>query len=263
MVKKVALIVLVLLGMALGWFATLFHENVPVSKNLLGDLGLRRLLIVFAHPDDELSSYTLIFKAKESGVSTMMLTLTQGEKGYYEPYISKLQDLGKIRTAEVLKSGYFLGIGQQKVDEFSDGNLKDFGDPAIKEIVDQICAFKPDGLLTFDPQSGYTGHEDHKAAGEFSIAAIKIALSNCPDVKIKHTLFPLMPRKVFSQWGGDVGREVVATAKAPTHAISGLRWIKLKGWSIHESQKDFVRKQWKMNPGFLYMFYRKEFYAVE
>ena len=138
----------------------------------------RRLLCVFAHPDDEtLGAGSTLAKYAAADVETYLVTATRGERGWQcdprdDPGPAALAE---IRTAELLAATRVLGIRDVQFLNYVDGDL-DQADPAgaIGQIVTQIRRIRPQVVITFGPEGSY-GHPDHIAISQFTSAAILCA----------------------------------------------------------------------------------------
>jgi LmbE family N-acetylglucosaminyl deacetylase len=134
----------------------------------------RRLLCIFAHPDDEtLGAGSTLAKYAAAGVETYLVTATRGERGWQgdprdDPGPSAL---GEIRTAELLAAAEVLGIREVQFLHYLDGDL-DQAEPAkaIGRIVSHIRRIQPQVVITFGPDGSY-GHPDHIAISQFTSAA--------------------------------------------------------------------------------------------
>ena len=124
MMKRVAIIagivVAVLLVVVAGgvlYMRTYFSaEGAKSVASVVGDTGAKRVLGVFAHPDDEQLVTGFFSYAKEKdGAFTSLVTGTKGEAGHQVPTVARQQDLGIVRKAETLKNGFALGIDDQEV----------------------------------------------------------------------------------------------------------------------------------------------------
>jgi LmbE family N-acetylglucosaminyl deacetylase len=134
----------------------------------------RRLLCVFAHPDDEtLGAGSTLAKYAAAGVETYLVTATRGERGWQgdPPDDPGPTVLGELRTAELLAAARMLGIRQVEFLNYLDGDL-DQADPAeaIGRIVTHIRRIQPQVVVTFGPDGSY-GHPDHIAISQFTSAA--------------------------------------------------------------------------------------------
>lgn len=137
-----------------------------------------RLLLVFAHPDDEsMGMGGTLAKYAEEGVETYYLCASRGERGWFGPEEQNpgLSALGQLRTKELenavrelgMKGLYFLDTIDGEVDQADHAE-------AIRRIVTHIRRIKPQVVVTFPPDGNY-GHPDHIAAGQFTSAAIVCA----------------------------------------------------------------------------------------
>ena len=137
-----------------------------------------RLLVVFAHPDDESMGMggTLVKYAAE-GVETYLVCASRGERGWFGPEEQNpdLSGLGQIRTKELENAVNELGMKGLYFLDYIDGEV-DQADhaEAIGKIVSYIRHIKPQVIVTFPPDGNY-GHPDHIAMGQFTSAAIVCA----------------------------------------------------------------------------------------
>lgn len=118
----------------------------------------KKLVAIFAHPDDE-SFLTggLLLAAKKYRIHTELICLTKGEKG--KNALAK-GDLKKIRTTELKKASETLQIDKVSLHNYPDAGLIDTKKEWTKAISERIKKSPPDIILTFD-HGGMTGHPDH------------------------------------------------------------------------------------------------------
>ncbi len=143
----------------------------------------RKLLAVFAHPDDEAfgPAGTLAYCAKE-GVEVHLLCATRGEAGKKttenREQRTENRELGEIRERELLQSARILGIKKVEFLDFIDGELRNNIYHKIAEkIIKKIKDFKPQIVLTVE-RRGVSGHLDHIAVSmitTYSYLKTKIA----------------------------------------------------------------------------------------
>jgi LmbE family N-acetylglucosaminyl deacetylase len=138
----------------------------------------KRLLCVFAHPDDEtLGAGSTLAKYAAEGVATYQVTATRGERGWQgDPGANPgPQALGELRTAELLAAAQVLDIRDVQFLNYLDGDL-DQANPAeaIGRIVTHIRRIRPQVVITFGPEGSY-GHPDHIAISQFTSAAVVCA----------------------------------------------------------------------------------------
>ncbi|OGG14836.1 hypothetical protein A2773_07090 [Candidatus Gottesmanbacteria bacterium RIFCSPHIGHO2_01_FULL_39_10] len=114
----------------------------------------KRLLAVFAHPDDEaFGPGGTLAKYAHEDVEIDLVCATRGEAG----------GDGKIREKELLESARILGIKKVEFLDFVDGTLCNaiYHDLA-KKIMRKINSFKPQVIMTIE-RRGVSGHLDHIA----------------------------------------------------------------------------------------------------
>ncbi len=140
-----------------------------------------KLMCVLAHPDDEtLGTGGTLAKYAAEGVKTYLVMATRGERGWWgeEADYPGLEELGKIREAELRAAAHILGLQDTFFLDYVDGDL-DKADPAeaIAKIAGYIRRIKPQVVITFDPYGVY-GHPDHIAISQFTTAATLVAASS-------------------------------------------------------------------------------------
>ena len=137
-----------------------------------------KLLVVFAHPDDEsMGMGGTLAKYSAEGVETHLVCASRGEVGWFGPEGQNPgpERLGQIREEELRNAVKELGMKSLSFLDFIDGQV-DKADPqeAIGRIVTCIRRIQPQVVVTF-PHDGNYGHPDHIAIGQFTNAAIVCA----------------------------------------------------------------------------------------
>jgi N-acetyl-1-D-myo-inositol-2-amino-2-deoxy-alpha-D-glucopyranoside deacetylase len=128
----------------------------------LGSLAGRRLLAVFAHPDDEslACGATLAWCATE-GARVSLLCATRGEAGRRAPGCLEDVALGAVRRAELHEAAARLGLDDVILLDHPDGSLTEVDTALFRhEIVLAIRHLRPDVVLTFGADGLYW-HPDH------------------------------------------------------------------------------------------------------
>lgn len=138
----------------------------------------RKLLVVFAHPDDEsMGMGGTLAKYAAQGVEVHYVCATRGERGWFGPEQQDpgLRALGQIRTRELESAVRELGLAGLYFLDYIDGEV-DRADPAqaIGRIVSHLRRLRPQVVVTFPPDGNY-GHPDHIATGQFTSAAVVCA----------------------------------------------------------------------------------------
>jgi N-acetyl-1-D-myo-inositol-2-amino-2-deoxy-alpha-D-glucopyranoside deacetylase len=141
------------------------------------------LLVVLAHPDDEVFLGGMLSHLAERGVRVTLACATNGEAGKPHPSIGSVDDLGALRVEELRMSCSRLGIDPPVLLGFHDSARKErqrHDDPRALANVDMleveaailavIRQVKPQVVLTFDPHGTYY-HPDHLAVHRATTAA--------------------------------------------------------------------------------------------
>lgn len=135
----------------------------------------RKLLAVFAHPDDEsfICGGTL---AKYAGMGTQitLISATRGEMGRRmgnPPYVNR-ESMPAIRERELRKACDELGIDRLIFLDIRDKMVEFYDqDSLIEKIAVLMEEIRPDVVLTFHETLG--GHPDHCAIGKAASAAFR------------------------------------------------------------------------------------------
>jgi N-acetyl-1-D-myo-inositol-2-amino-2-deoxy-alpha-D-glucopyranoside deacetylase len=141
------------------------------------------LLVVLAHPDDEIFHGGILAHLSERGVRITLVCATDGGAGKPHPSVGHVEDLGALRVEELKLSCERLGLEPPVLLRFHDSGRKDHqrhDDPHALANVDMldveaavrrvIADVKPHVLLTFEPHGGYY-HPDHVAISRATTAA--------------------------------------------------------------------------------------------
>lgn len=127
---------------------------------------LRRVVAVFAHPDDESFGLGAIIAAfVEQDTIVEVVCLTRGEASTLH-----IDDgpLDQRRPAELVAAANELGIHRVVLGEFADGALAAVPPVELDRFIRPVAA-GADMLLVFD-EGGITGHPDHQAATRAALA---------------------------------------------------------------------------------------------
>src|SRR5215831_12891069 len=165
-----------------------------------------RLMQVVAHPDDE-DGGMLTLQARGRGVTAMLFTVTRGEGGQNKFGAESSDELGILRTLELLQADKYYGVEQR----FS--RVVDFGfsktaeetfnkwhghDIALADVVRAIRTFRPDVLTSRFSGTPRDGHGNHEASGVLTREAFRAAgdPNKFPE-QIKEGLLPWQARKLY------------------------------------------------------------------
>ena len=165
-----------------------------------------RLMMVVAHPDDE-DGGLLTREARGQGVQTLLLTLTRGEGGQNETGDTFSDELGVLRTLELLASDRYYGVEQRftRVADFgysksADETFQKWGghDVPLADIVRVIRQFRPDVLVARFSGTNRDGHGHHQASSILTKEAFRAAADpNRFPEQIKEGLQPWQPKKLY------------------------------------------------------------------
>ncbi len=136
-------------------------------------MRLSSLLGVFGHPDDEsLAAGGVLARHAAAGARTAVVTATWSTTSQRA---AELADALKILGAGEPR---MLGYADAKVPESAPGCLRWCDAPldeAVRRLVVQIRAFRPEALVTFDAHGGLTGHPDHVQTHRVTMLAAEAA----------------------------------------------------------------------------------------
>lgn len=135
---------------------------------------IRRVLGVFAHPDDaEVWAGGSFARWAAEGAEVIFVMATSGDKGSSDPEMTS-ERLVEIREEEQRRAAAVLGVKDVIFLRYRDCELE----PSLdlrRDIVREVRRFKPDVLVTCDPTNWYNenriNHPDHRAIGEAALAS--------------------------------------------------------------------------------------------
>lgn len=175
-----------------------------------GPLAGRRILAVFAHPDDEsLTCGATLAWCSAGGARVALLCVTRGEAGERTPGCRDDVALSTIRRGELHEAAQLLGIQDVTLLDHPDGALPDVDWNVFRqEMVVAIRHFQPDVVVTFGADGLYW-HPDHIFVHERVTEAVR-------------QLGPGGPALYFVVFPDGLMRRVLETAQANPGAPSGL-----------------------------------------
>ena len=150
-------------------------------RELRGFRETGSVLYVAAHPDDE-NTQLIAYLARGRGYRTAYLSLTRGDGGQNVIGPELFEELGVIRTQELLAARRLDGGRQFFTRAIDFGYSKNPEETlriwdrngVVSDIVRVIRTFRPDVVITrFSPQGG--GHGHHTASAILAIEAFKLA----------------------------------------------------------------------------------------
>lgn len=165
-----------------------------------------RLMQTTAHPDDE-DGGMLTLESRGKGAEVLLFTITRGEGGQNKFGTESSDELGILRTLELLEADKYYGVEQR----FS--HVTDFGfsktveetmskwhahDVALGDMVRAIRIFRPDVLVARFSGTNRDGHAHHQASALLTVEAFRAAgdPTKFPE-QIKEGLLPWQPKKLY------------------------------------------------------------------
>jgi LmbE family N-acetylglucosaminyl deacetylase len=165
-----------------------------------------RIMQAVAHPDDE-DGGLLTLEARGHGASVLLFTLTRGEGGQNKFGAESSDELGILRTLELLEADKYYGVEQR----FS--RVVDFGfsktaeetfnkwqghEVALADLVRAIRTFRPDVLTSRFSGTPRDGHGHHQASAILTAEAFRAAADpkRFPE-QIKEGLLPWQAKKLY------------------------------------------------------------------
>jgi LmbE family N-acetylglucosaminyl deacetylase len=165
-----------------------------------------RIMQVVAHPDDE-DGGMLTLEARGQGATALLFTITRGEGGQNKFGTESSDELGILRTLELLEADKYYGVEQR----FS--HVTDFGfsktadetfnkwhghDIALGDLVRAIRTFRPDVLTSRFSGTTRDGHGHHQASAILTVEAFRAAADpNRFPEQIKEGLLPWQAKKLY------------------------------------------------------------------
>jgi LmbE family N-acetylglucosaminyl deacetylase len=188
------------------------------------------VLYIAAHPDDE-NTQLIAYLARGRNYRTAYLSLTRGDGGQNVLGPELSEQLGVIRTQELLAARRIDGGRQFFTRAIDFGFSKDYRETltiwdrqqVLSDVVRVIRSFRPDVIVTrFSPQPGGT-HGHHTASAVLALEAFKLAGDSNAFPEHLRDLKPWQPRRILlNAWRG-FGRN----AEPSTNA--GALQIKVSG----------------------------------
>ena len=204
-----------------------------------------RLLQTTAHPDDE-DGGMLAYESRGQGATVMLLTLTRGDGGQNKTGSNLFDELGVLRTLELLESDRYYGAQQRfsRVADFGftkspDETFQKWGghDVALADMVRVIRTFRPDVLAAGWTGTSRDGHGQHQAAGILTPEAVAAAADpkRFPE-QIKEGLLPWRVKKFYVRTRGDDATLRLEGGKVDPNIGTSYVQFGIEGYSHQKSQ---------------------------
>jgi LmbE family N-acetylglucosaminyl deacetylase len=186
-------------------------------------MSTRRLLGVFAHPDDEGLISGALLKYQSLGVETGLVYATRGEVGETtdDSVLTAPENLGEIHEEEMREAANVLNVQHLWFLDYRDSGMPGTDDnrhpqafiqagsaEVIGKLVGIIREFRPQVIVTFDESGGY-GHPDHISIYKYTVGAFHAAADDAlyPEMgpaysaaKLYYTSFSRRQVATMSEW---------------------------------------------------------------
>jgi LmbE family N-acetylglucosaminyl deacetylase len=192
-----------------------------------------RLMHTVAHPDDE-DGGMLVMEARGEGVTALQLTLTRGEGGQNRTGSNLFDELGVLRTLELLAADQYYGV-EQRFTRVADFGYSKSADEtfdkwhghgvALADMVRVIRTFRPDVVVSRFQGTARDGHGNHQADGILTREAFRAAAdpSRFPE-QIQEGLEPWQPRKLYIRGTNDYTLALDSGAESPVLGMSFVQF---------------------------------------
>ncbi len=150
--------------------------------------GPRTLLVLLAHPDDELLAAGAMLAQKAAGHRVTLCWLTKGEMTQAFGDLPQ-EEVARRRVVHGEKAGEILGV-ETRFLELPDTGLRPTREMTI-EVAHVIAEVQPDGVVAWgDAWTRGFRHPDHQAAGQLVRDALSFA-------RIEKIVAPSEPHRAF------------------------------------------------------------------
>lgn len=235
-------------------------------------MSTKRLLGVFAHPDDEGTMGGALLQYSISGVETGLIYATRGEVGEIaDPALAAPESLGQVREGEMRAAAEVLGVHNLWFLGYRDSGMagtpenqdsRAFAQASSAGVVGKLVAiirqFRPQVMVTFDETGGY-GHPDHIAIYRHTTSAFYAAADavQYPEhgpahmvSKLYYTSFPRSFIREIGAWFKSQNYEGSFSGLDPEKMglpddqisvwlnVESLQETKNRSWSMHRTQKN-------------------------
>ncbi len=231
-------------------FPNLNSSEIKLGLMKLNVLGT--VLYVGAHPDDE-NTAVISYLAKGKLLSTAYLSVTRGDGGQNLIGPEQSEQLGVIRTQELLEARkidggkqFFtraldFGYSKSPAETFKIWNKNTI----LSDVVWIVRKFKPDVIISRFPETGEGGHGHHTASAILASEAFDLA--NDPGAfpeQLKYVTI-WQPKRIFwNAWVKTLENKKINTAELPTinvgeyNPLLGKSYTEISALSrsMHKSQ---------------------------
>jgi len=165
-----------------------------------------RLMATAAHPDDE-DGGMLAMESRGAGVTALELTVNRGEGGQNKIGEELFDELGIVRTLELLQADQYYGVEERftrAVDfgfsKSADETFQKWGghEIVLADFVRVLRKFRPDVIVSVFSGTSQDGHGNHQASGILTREAFRAAADpNKFPEQIREGLLPWQAKKLY------------------------------------------------------------------
>ncbi len=165
------------------------------------------IIAIVAHPDDE-DGGMLAYESRGQGAESTLLTLTRGEGGQNAMSSDYWDQLGLVRTQELLSAGNYYGVHQYwtRVTDYGfsktiEEAMKNWGhDRVLYDVVRVVRMTRPMVITSSFAGNVSDGHGHHQVSGEMAQEVFNAAADpNIFPDQIAAGLLPWKPLKVYAR----------------------------------------------------------------
>ena len=235
-------------------------------------MSTKRLLGIFAHPDDEGTTSGALLHYSTLDIETGLVCATRGEVGEIaDPALATPENLGHVREGEMRAAAEVIGVRNLWFLDYRDSGMagtpenadhRSLAQASAADVVGKLVAiirqFRPQVLVTFDETGGY-GHPDHIAIYRHTTSAFYAAADavQYPEHGSAHLVSKLyytsFPRSFMRQIGeymreqdyqGSISRLDPEKLGMPDELIDVRLNVepyietKNRSWAMHRTQMD-------------------------
>jgi LmbE family N-acetylglucosaminyl deacetylase len=197
------------------------------------DDGVRRVLVVTAHPDDvDFGAAGTVAAFTKAGLEVTYCIVTNGDAGGSDRAMSR-QDMAALRQREQRAAASEVGVSDVRFLGHPDGRVE--ASIALRRDISRVIRqVQPERVLTQSPERRwdfiFASHPDHLAAGEAAVCAVY------PDARNPFAHPELLEDEGLEPW--TVNELWVMSGSEPNVAVDTTSTIELKVAALlcHESQ---------------------------
>ncbi|MGQ0703027.1 MAG: PIG-L family deacetylase [Gemmatimonadales bacterium] len=227
-------------GASTGGIAALHQAERMLGRN-------KRVLVIAAHPDDE-DTELLTVLVRGEGAEAAYLSLSRGEGGQNLIGPELGEDLGLLRTEELLAARALDGARQYFTRAFDFGYSKTIEeterfwprDSVLKDVVRIVRRFRPQIIVAIFSGTPRDGHGHHQYSAVMAHEAFRVAgdPGRFPELQTREGLAPWNPLKFYRSARFNAGDATVALQGGVLDPDVGqsYRQIAMRSRSLHRSQ---------------------------